>query len=338
MKRLFGNLTLLILLIGGRAHLTAAECYDPYNSKGCAYYAEIEALYWKTYHCPIFIAERFDDALANGIALPHDQFYLDGAYNGGTRIRLGTRSCACFFDLSYLYFRSDEHESASRDGFNTMVMAGNVGDSDRVLSAKSTGKFRYQNLDGRLSYDLDLVRCLDAFLYSNARLMRIDFQNNTTGVPVNPLPADPSLENFFKQESEFKGGGVGFGVGTRAHLCGGLSLHGSGGVMAIYGASKLKNFTSRTISNPLVRINVLKTPQIQHHLFPGLELRAGLDYGFCICGRPVELEVGYELDYYAKVLRYASETEIEFGRAEIPHFTCQNIGFGGPYFRLALSF
>ncbi len=333
MKRLFGTFALLALL-ASNATLIAGNC--------CNYYGEIEALCWQTVHAPVFVARKFLGGVANGTPRPREEYYLDGnTYDPGVRVRAGAQYCSWFGDLSYLYFYSDERISEDRGSLNRMTMAGSPAFSPtngKIVSVKSTGKYEYQNVDGRVGHLFYLGRCIDAFLYANARWIRVDFRNVTTGIPVDPLPADPSLQNFFKQGANFKGGGGGLGAGVSYNLCGNLSLRGNLGLMAIFGKSRLLNFSTRFIDGTDISTNVLLNPESHYQFVPAIDFKLSLSYTLCICNCPLDAELGYELDYYSEILRYASNTEVGSVRADSPPFDDQSIGFEGPYFRLTVRY
>lgn len=315
----------------------SADCgyYENYSNECCQqgnFYVTLEALYWQPMHYPIFVARR---SMSDVNPAPRDELYLNGTYDPGVRARLGYLTCNCFTDIAYLYFHSDEKHDRSIDNFNKMEIAGAPPSYDTEIYAKGRSKFRYQNVDGR--YGQFFCRCGNnfAFYYANARWVKVDFKNQVRAVPVGGT----DFLDFFKQDSHFNGGGFGLGLGGHYVLCGKLGIAGNVGIMAIIGQTSLKNFNSNFDLGFFVTEAFLKRSENWTHVVPALDFRLGIDYAFCWCCFNGKIEVGYELDYYANILRYASSNLVSTPNSErIPFFEVQDLGFAGPYFNLTFMF
>ncbi len=311
---------------------------DPCCCPSCEIYLDIDALYWKTMHCPIFVARRsIGNQASLGSPRPRDDLYHMGEFDGGVRARLGYQQCNTFTDLSYLYFYSKDDESEDMDDFNRMRMAflPGVNNQSRVLNVASKAEFRYQNVDGRFGRFFCFSDCFNAFFYGNARWVKIDFKQSLEGTSED-IPSSP---NSAKQDSHFNGAGLGLGTGARYRICGNFGLTATTGVMAIIGESNLKNFASTWDENSGLHDSFLDNQETWCHILPAFDFRVGLEYACCWHCFDMRVEVGYELNYYNNILRYASENSFPSpGSAEIPVFSCQDIGFGGPYLNIQFTF
>lgn len=329
-KSAWFHLSVVIILTLFSSEIFADCC----NECGC--YAEVEALIWKTMHNPIFVARRFDSG--TGAPRQRDELYLTGEYDPGVRVRFGYQTCDWFADISYLYFFNTEKVHKDRGDFDEMILAGGRPNNNaRVINAKSTATFRYQNVDGRLGYCLCQGNNFSSFVYGNARWVKIDFKNHTQGQNAD----NPGFEDFLKQDSHFNGAGLGIGLGGRFYGCYGLGISANLGVMAIIGETELKNYSSASFddTSSSVFANFISNPQRWSHILPALDFKIALDYAFCCCSYWLKLEFGYELNQYFNVLRYASENLAppQFS-AETPLFTTQDIGFAGPYVGVTVKF
>ncbi len=340
MKRLFGILALLALLTSSLS-LTAGEC-TPYCDQIRKNYIEIEALYWETRHEPIYVAKRFNpSAAANGQV---EEFDLEGTFNPGTRVRVGMRLCNTFADLSYLNFFSYDSLYADIGDFDQIAMPGDPGLFTPITAAKGSVTYLYQNVDGRFGHYFNLSKYLDGFLYGNARLVRVDFHNIVRGTPLFPIVNLPFIEDLFEQKGGFNGGGFGFGGGASYEICGGLSLRGNIGVTALYGETQLRKYRTQFVFEPspvFPRQSFVKNlpkPQRELHALAAYDFKIGLNYLHSFCKCELEAEVGYSLDHYPNILRYASDAANTISRNHFPLFTCQNLSFGGLYFKLATAF
>jgi len=339
MKHLFEKLTLCALLLSGLS-LSAGECYD-YCDPCCDYnpccwdgnfYLTVEGLYWTVNHCPIGVARRSNQNSVDPEGLTAET-YLYNEYDGGVRGRIGYEFCSFFTDVAYLYYSNKEKEDEELDGFNAMRVAGGPPSDEDQSFISSKAKFRYQNVDVRLGYNLCQTNCFTPFVYVNARWVRVDFKNI-----VDAIDTDTTNPELFhaRQASRFNGGALGVGLGGHYTFCGNFGIGSTANFMALIGQT---TFNYSKINESRSYNPFFEKTYSWDHVTPSVEFRLGLDYSCCLFCFDVTVEIGYELDWYPNLLYYFSENEPAPGASfRIPNLTCQDIGFSGPFFRLTAGF
>lgn len=288
------------------------------------YYLDAEVLYWKPIHEPILTARVLTSAVSQ-----HD-LDLTGQYDVGGRVRLGYEVCDWFFDVAYLYYRGTDHNEAT--GVPDFIAVDPVFDFSQVSFFETKAAIRYQNIDARIGHHLCSGRWWDTFVYANARWVTMDIINMAEFKDVD---GDNFTLETLRQTGDFNGGGLGLGLGGNVCAWRGFGLTSTAGITLIYGESRAEDYTIIRLdgdditSNTAVLINQ-PTPNCYTHAFPAFDLRFGVDYNFCMGCLDVTAEVGYELDYYFNVLPLSQN------RLEQSEFS--DMGFAGPYFKLAIVF
>jgi len=340
MKRLVSKILLGIAAAGTLlvSPVEAYEMYDPCCSPCGQFYVDIEALYWNTNHHPIF-ANRRQNQLSSGSADTsgrRSEKYILPDYDWGVRGRIGYDTPCYFADISYLYYCSDDSQNQDRGDFDQMFapgLGGQNANNENPFFVNTKAKFKYQNVDFRYGHYFCVSDCFKPFVYFNARWVRVDFDLDGHGI----LSGTTDGVYEYSQDSKFNGGGLGFGVGTHYSLWCNFGIGSHLGTMALIGETKNKfSVYNDGLSSDQKLIDT--GTQSWCHVIPGLEFRIGLDYAFCWCSFNGEIEVGYEINQYFNILRYASINVMTGTNGRIPPIQEQDIGFAGPFFRLGLHF
>lgn len=315
------------------------SCCNPCDNFCGNYYVEIEALYWKTMHDPIFVARRSSQTRGSDfVTNPKDELYHTGDWSWGVRGRLGYETCDWFADISYLYYASEDKRSEGLGGFNRLHIVGSpafAGNETETFVA-SKAKFHYQNIDGRWGHFFYNQCQSNIFLYGNARGVKIDYDQHSRGIPSTST----TFDDYFIQEAEFRGGGLGMGIGSHYRFCGNFGIGGNAGILAVMGNTRY-NFRSFYLqsSAPGTQETHLAKAENWWHMLPAFDFKVGIDYEFCWSCFNFGIEVGYELNYYANILRSHSENSMSLPSSErIPTLQQQDIGFGGPFVNVDISF
>ena len=351
LKNIFNTCALCALFVASAAiaHADYYDCCDPCYDECGTFYGTVEGLIWRTNHCPIFVASKQNKNKGDNPGA-RDIVYLDEDYEGGVRVRFGYETCAYFADVSYLHFENTDKQKAERGDFDDMQPAGGGhfgSDQDRGLDfLESRVKFRYQNVDFRYGRFFCQESCLAPYLYAHARWLRVTFENEVAGGAIEDDPQSNGVDQesisrySLNQKSTFKGGALGLGLGAHYTFCGNFGIGTNLGFMALIGETDIQYTSTNEVGTTRGPNTVFISKDCWDHVTPGVEFRLGIDYSCGLCGCfQVDVEVGYELDWYSDLLYYYSANASASGSSgRIPAFSCQDIGFAGPFVRLTVGF
>ena len=289
-------------------------------------YGGVELLYWKATHCSIPFA--VGEKNSNGFTKVRE-FSIKGDYDWGVRGYLGYERCCYFGELSYLWL---ETENASRrvhrGDFNDGLDLQSVGETD---FAHSRLRFRYQNVDLRFGEYLQKGKGCAFQMYGHLRWADIDMHNRSIGSDQEEAPQS------YEQNSSFQGGGIGVGVSGSSCIWRKIGIGSRLSLLGLVGRVRLDKqvkFIRGTGAGKDPQLISL-TPSGRTTVVPVGEARLHLHYATTCRCTTVRVELGYELDYYFKALRYSDQDQNSGG---LPLRTCFNVGFGGPYLGLRVGF
>jgi len=280
---------------------------------------EVQALYWRTSHCPILYARGLS---SNGVSLRDDHF-VQADYDWGFRVGVGYERRCTQASLSYLYLQTTDGVRVKPPSEGSLNIQGQ---SRSVDFAQTALKFRYQNVDLKVFQRLH-HSC--GCTFSVAGLLRwadIDMKNRTFGT----FESKGMRLATVSQSATFDGAGVGIGFAGDYCLPCDFLIGGYFDFAAIIGKQKIGKLTSSDVFNLVSRpgngVNSF-VPTGQFDLF--------ISYSRCMCRALWNLKLGYEMHYYWNALRYSA---VHNDQDAMPVLGCYDVGFGGPYLGLSASF
>lgn len=296
------------------SQLVAMDCcnWDWCDCPG-DFYGFAEALYWKPTHCPVPYAQSV--VSSNGLQVNKD-FLIKNDYEWGVRVGIGYINECFFAELNYLWIRPT-------DCAKTTATELQGGSSNSITQADSRLKTQYQNVDLRVGQYLMRTCGCDFYVYGNARWIDLKFTSKTKGIPAGTGTFSAARHDL---RARTDGGGLGVGLGGNFDICSGFGINGRFGFMGIIADTQLLEHRVVQTDGDII---LGKSPT-RTCILPALEFRLGVNYTYeCGCWSFTG-EIGYEFDYYLGAMRFSTTNDAEV--------SCQDIGFGGPYFRLQIGF
>ncbi len=292
--------------------LFAAVCDGDYSFSA-------DALYFKPMHCPY----QYATTIAQGTTTPTTPHSVKADYAWGVRVKGNYLNKCLFASLGYLWYQSKDAGSLDTQDNIVITVPGFLDNPNRVIARL---RFEYQNVDLRVGQYLHKDCTYNYYVFANGRWVDIKERHRMNAIAV----PNPFRGGFFRQKSEFNGGGFGVGTGGEFQLWGCLDFAGEFNVMGLMGRQK-------TPESNFIRIETGGTTQFlinfESHccVIPAAELRLAASYPWeCRC-LSVVATIGWEAAYYWRALSIAPDTDK--GRR-----VCRDVGFSGPFARLAVRY
>ena len=314
----------------------------------------LDYLYWKPMHCPFHYASEITMFEATGSPARDEKrvYEVKADYDSGFRVHADYELCCSFLNVSYLFYRSSErrHREPERGGtaspnvfVPTNIPLGSAGGANPLSFAFVEGsmRFTYQNVDVRYGQFLHRMCGCNIYTFGNLRYVDLERKDAVNGVDI-----DTENPNWrFERKSEFQGLGFGVGLGGNFHICNGFIATGELNTMGIIGNLKTPTDVVNEAATPAELRTKYPSPTC---IIPALDFRLALNYQLCCPCVIIDLEVGYEVNYYWGPLAFADDRAYPTvdittaSGAEILEINdtrvCHDIGFAGPYFGITLIF